>query len=443
MKKSLFILALFASIISCSNEDSLLGTISDDEQVPYQNDVINRRSFEEVVQIAENSISMIENNETKTRSHASNRTIDLANGVKAMCKTKTRANGEGTANDTLLYILNFKDNQGFAVVSACRQTDGLIAVIESGHYDPSTPTGNSGFDNFMTMAYNLVSLESQKSIIKESTRSGNPIMCKPVYDTIFNKKVEPKINVRWGQKQRMGQFCRNGIAGCSNTAVAQIMSYFKHPKTLTLTYPNRDTNTTALDWTSICKHIDTSVGYNRDDADLQIGRLARQLGQYSGSNYDEKSATSTTTKGSRSTLSKLGYTVGNIVSLTPTNGVFADDDLYEFANILSQNKLIFMRGEHKGNDGHAWVIDGCYYVKALYRLMATYDGTTWSVFQEMGTYKTCHNHINWGWDGYYNGYFNGWVYNANQAVKYDENVNHPTDSTLVFTNNFMYFTVTH
>lgn len=68
MKKSLFILALFASIISCSNEDSLLGTISDDEQVPYQNDVINRRSFEEVVQIAENSISMIENNETKTRS---------------------------------------------------------------------------------------------------------------------------------------------------------------------------------------------------------------------------------------------------------------------------------------------------------------------------------------------------------------------------------------
>lgn len=241
----------------------------------------------------------------------------------------------------------------------------------------------------------------------------------------------------------MGQFCSNGIAGCSNTAVAQIMSYFKHPKTLTLTYPNRDTNTTALDWTSICKHIDTRVGYNRDDADLQIGRLARQLGQYSGSNYDDKSATSTTTKGSRSTLSKLGYTVGNIVSLTPTNGVFADDDLYEFANILSQNKLIFMRGENKGNDGHAWVIDGCYYVKALYRLMATYDGTTWSVFQEMGTYKTCHNHINWGWDGNYNGYFNGWVYNANQAVKYDENVNHPTDSTLVFTNNFMYFTVTH
>lgn len=102
-----------------------------------------------------------------------------------------------------------------------------------------------------------------------------------------------------------------------------------------------------------------------------------------------------------------------------------------------------MRGENKGNDGHAWVIDGCYYVKALYRLMATYDGTTWSVFQEMGTYKTCHNHINWGWNGDYNGYFNGWVYNAYQAVKYDENVYHSTDSTLVFKNKLGYFTVTH
>ena len=32
--------------------------------------------------------------------------------------------------DTLLYVFNFEDEQGFAVVSAIRQTEGLIAVIE-------------------------------------------------------------------------------------------------------------------------------------------------------------------------------------------------------------------------------------------------------------------------------------------------------------------------
>jgi len=441
MKRLLFIFVVFVSLMSCSNEDTHLDVVIENSKVTSCQDVINRRSFDEIVEIAKNSISMLQNNYSVTRSCESVRTLDLSNGVKVICEPKTRAYSEDLINDTLLYILNFNEDQGFAVVSACRQTDGLIAVTESGHYDPSVPTGIPGFDSYMAMAYNYVAQESRKNI-SVITRSANPIMCKPVYDTIFYKNIDPKIQVRWGQTGRMGQFCSNGISGCSNTAAAQIMSYFKYPNSLALNYSGRDVNTTALNWTSICQHAYTNVTNNRDNADLQIGRLARQLGQNAGSTYNQNS-TSTSISSMRSALSSLGYNVGNIVTISPTNGVFADEDLYAFPNILSNNNLIFMRGENEDDNGHAWVIDGCYYVKALYQLLATYDGTTWSVYQEMGTYRTCHNHINWGWDGICNGYFNGWIYNANNAQRYDTEVSNYASSDAAFVKNYRYFSITH
>lgn len=94
-------------------------------------------------------------------------------------------------NDTLLYVFNFNDEQGFAVVSANRQTEGLIAAVEMGSYDPAIPTGNPGFDTYMQMA--KVYVANTEVIEKEAkvttTKSSQGIqMCKPVYDTVFLKK---------------------------------------------------------------------------------------------------------------------------------------------------------------------------------------------------------------------------------------------------------------
>ena len=53
-------------------------------------------------------------------------------------------------------------------------------------------------------------------------------------------------------------------------------------------------------------------------------------------------------------------------------------------------------------------------------MQVSYDeGVTWSVYQEQYTYRTCHNHINWGNDGLYNGYFNHYVFNDANGVSYD------------------------
>ena len=126
-----------------------------------------------------------------------------------------------------------------------------------------------------------------------------------------------------------------------------------------------------------------------------------------------------------------------------SSGVFEDADMYSMATALSRNELIIMRGVNCYNHGHEWVIDGCYYVKARSRIMATYDGETWEVYQEMYTHKTCQNHINWGWDGHYNGYFNGWVFDAREPLVSDSEYEfkRPT-SEHSFTIGFRCFTIT-
>lgn len=70
-------------------------------------------------------------------------------------------------------------------------------------------------------------------------------------------------------------------------------------------------------------------------------------------------------------------------------------------------------------------------------------GTTWSVFQELGTDRTCLNHINWGWNGLCNGYFNGWIYDANNAEINDSGVGVDSGTNSAYVKDFEYFTVTH
>lgn len=441
MKHNFLYLMFLFGLVSCTDE-ILTEENSNIIQEAQETNYVNYRSYAEALEIAQNSISMLENDEADTRGGNTERVLNLENGVRAILQEDTRAGITDADNDTLIYIFNFKDKKGFAVVSACRQTDGLIAVVESDSYEPGVLTGNPGFDSFMKMAELYVANES-KNKFAETRASANPIMCKPVYDTIFNKRVTPKISVKWGQKQVMGQFCPNKISGCTNTAIAQIMSYFKYPSSISLTYSGRDVNTTSLDWAAMCNHTYTYVNSNRDTADIQIGRLARQLGKKTDSTYGSKS-TSATISNARSALSSLGYTVGKIKKIETVNNNIDRDDMYTLANDLAQNRLIYMRGENKKGRGHAWVVDGCYYVKALYRLMATYDGETWSVFKEMGTYRTCHNHINWGWNGMHNGYFNGWIFNANMELEEDPGLFYNSyDSLAIFIKDFKYFAVTH
>ena len=302
----------------------------------------------------------------------------------------------------------------------------LIAVVESGSYNPDSITGNPAFDTYMRMAnYYVSTAKSNPETVTENTNtraSANPLMCRLEYDTIYNERIEPKISVRWGQESRMGQFCPNGFSGCANTAIAQIMSYYKYPNSIQLTYTGRDSNSSALDWDNMCNHVSSYWSENRDQYDIQIGRLARQLGELSHSTYHDAiepgttPTTGTTPQNARSALTALGYNIGTIINYTHNQNHYIDlDAAYTISNGLRADRLVYMFGYGTDSEnhtyGHAWVIDGGIYMKTIQRLMATYDGVNWTEYREMATYRTCLNHINWGWNGNQNGYFVATVLN--------------------------------
>ncbi len=455
MRKLIILFSVVVGLVACTNDDVLEKTVDKEKMDLVQYDP-NRRSYAEALEIAQNSIRMLQDENSTARSAEPVRTLDLKNGVKAVRQTVTRSNGTVSGNDTLLYIFNFEDGRGFSVVSASRRTGGLIAVTEAGHYDPEVKTGNPGFDMYMEMAKAYVAYEDQTPLIEEvaAARAGdNYPRYKPIYDTVYYAKVEPRIKVRWGQEGTIGQYCPNGVSGCANTAAAQIMSYFKYPTSLTLTYPNRDVNSTQLNWTTMCDsmHMYTCYFVNYDEVDKQIGRLARQLGKLAGSTYHEYSnpednETSTSNPNIRSAIQSLGYNVGAITDYNYklANNVTDPDAGYPLATLLRDGKLILMGGlKSNNNDGHAWVIDGCYYVKAKYLLMYSNDGINWTVDQELGVYRTCHNHINWGWDGILNGYFEGSVFNAFRVFQEDSEPIYAIDENqdLNYCNGIEYFAV--
>ncbi|MBO4825641.1 MAG: C10 family peptidase [Prevotella sp.] len=451
MKKLLYPLLAFAALAACTNNDFSELVVNTKPDTPQYDP--NRRSYNEALEIAQNSINMLGSNDPTTRGAEPVRTINLKNGVKAYRQPVTRSNGIASTNDTLLYVFNFNDDQGFAVVSASRQTDGLIAVTESGYYDPSVPTGNPGFDTYMQMAKAYVAYKDRTPVEDEKVGGGTRYgpdqpMYMPMYDTVYCRHIYPKITVKWGQGGRAGQFCPNNMAGCGPVAAAQIMSYFKHPSSMNLYYQDHDVNTTALDWTNMCNHVFIDTIDNRDEYDLQIGRLCRQVGKYSSARYNTYThQTSTDIRDVRDALQILGYTVSPIRNYVYTNpeSYFNQHNNYYYDNILQNDSLILMVGDNSDGVSHSWAIDGCLYVRCNYYLMCSYDGENWFVDHLLASYSTTLNHINWGWDSERNGYFDCNVFNAYNRMIADPNShnNISPNLNLDFYINVQYFTITY
>ena len=66
----------------------------------------------------------------------------------------TRATVDSLSIDTLLYFVNFADNQGFAVVAADKRTSPILALIDKGNYKAKdlAQEDNPGFLSFIEQA---------------------------------------------------------------------------------------------------------------------------------------------------------------------------------------------------------------------------------------------------------------------------------------------------
>lgn len=412
MKKTILKIGLLLSTVNlimaaCSDYDS--NDINSPTRI--NTDVSNKiRSYEDALRIAQASISMLNDSKTSTRGVSNTRKIDMSDKsiVKVDAKTRTNLN----INDTLIYVFNFENNEGFALVSASKNTEGLIAITEKGHYVPDVRSENEGFNLFMEMAKQYIIKKGITEIDTTETLYG--------VDTVYVHNITgPYVSVKWGQDNPEGEFCPNNKSGCAATAMAQVMSYFEYPNSMSLTYYGHDLSNQYFNWSSMKAHAPeypSGLPSCNSDTHKSISRLCRQLGERAGSSY-LTGETSTRTDSIRPCMVYYGYQ-------TSTNSygnwaVFSENNI---RNALDNGQLLFVKGMRRlengsFGDGHIWVADGYdNLTTTIYAYSYKNGSDEITIDFVIGPTQNVYYHFNWGWYGSCNGYFTGTVFNSDNVT---------------------------
>ena len=428
MKKLSFVLFTTAIIMmaACSSQE-----FNDESpSSPPSSSISNKiRSYEDALKIAQASISMLNDSKSSTRGEINTRKIDLSNSKKVV-KLDNKTRSDLGVNDTLIYVFNFENDEGFVLVSASENTEAILAITEQGNYNPEVRSEIEGFELFMKLAKNFVANASKQKTNRIHTR-GLQI------DTIVHNytiNAGPYVTVKWGQIYPEGELCPNNVAGCANTALAQIMSYYEYPYGISLTYSGADQSHQTLNWSDLKSHNTNnqhnygSSSCNDQNAHKAISRLIRQLGELNQSNYITGGGTSTFTMNLRVTIFSLGFNAGSYYTY------------YNGPNVRSQlddAHIVLFRGENYQGDAHDWIADGYLTDVATEYVMEQVDAGNhplWIIIDQYGSTTSYYNHFNWGWYGESNGYYLDNVFNTASYVLFPESVT---------SNNNSYYDINH
>lgn len=362
------------------------------------------------------SIMRFLDSSTPTKSAAGRSISSIKPITKQSAKTKS-----GTETDTLAYLFNFSNEQGYTILSADRRTDYILSLVPQGNIDfdediseDILQTGVMVFYGNLYAAYEkqieranklqdsliesaLAKLEADGTI----TRAGTTQLTFEYGIPEYKVAIPKMIPVRWGQDNpydlstpiQSGQHCKTG---CVATAVAQLMAYWRYPS--------------SYNW-----NVMMPASGNESLATYQnISQLMYNVGVGVNTKYGVNSS-SAYFDDIPGYLSQLGYNSGNYGAYNQNK---VENSLKNHRPVLIAGSslkvdvytkyLIFWKKySHTYYDGnHTWLLDGLMNVTTPVVLYnnGKYMQTIW-VYDTMV-------HCNFGWpelaiDGYYDwGAFN-------------------------------------
>jgi hypothetical protein len=426
-KFAIFML-LCLGIISCQNVEQ--GDLVDNVQAKATTTNLNIRSIDEIIDIANSAVEILDDAQTRNINRFASST---ANALPLYS-----ANSRSDAESPAIYVVNYDNEEGFAIISTNKAIEPVLAVSETGIYTPDNET-NTGLDDFINLALKYVEFASNQNT---TMSRGEDFDTQFDTTTSYTNPIRSNLSTSWGQNDIYGAKCPNGLSGCFNTALAQILCNIKYPTTLSITYPNADITTLNLDWSDISKHsIIATTSSNAliinncmasDDAHEAISYLMRELGYRSNSIYNSKPK-------STGTLPDLGYSCAKGLGLTMSSITNYTTGCEKDA--LSTNRLMLTFGYQQLTDstltGHAWVVDN-HKEKIVTTKYYYEDGVKLSTPKTVST-VTNYAHVNWGWNSNGNGYYISNVFNTEEPYQLD--FNSKQASSYYFDYNVNYFTI--
>lgn len=417
MKKPIKILSFISAMLMAVG---LTACSQDEICVPdngHQAQALNpfSRSIDQAIDIAESSMAMLY---PETGSRATARKVSKENVV--VIKASSSRSGD---EDKLIYAVNFDDNQGYVLVAAPRCKDDVLAVVPKGTFDEAAAESTPGVDMFLSAAKQYVTIKDSKgNLTFPDSVEGNPrfihngYLAPPRTDTLMYYHQNPQVSVEWGQMEPYGTYCPNLYSGCAATAIATIAAFQGFQKgdnrTIYYTYKGRDMDSQYVDWAEVYRH--KKNGWREDGIDIPeicyaenkyeshrtISRLCRQIGEDGHADYTNYWGTGMYEEDFIRVLKKY---VPSCMTVTEPMQFHS----FQISPYLDRG-ILMVYGMTDYNMGHVWVADGYDILKAHVVYTKQFEDGNWG-YDERIDHRVL-THMRWGWDGEYDGYYNGSVF---------------------------------
>ena len=293
--------------------------------------------------------------------------------------------------DTLLCIVNFGEDEGFAVVET--KDNQVLVVTETGSLSIDELTVDYTTEDFENNPKAVISTYISNYIVTPTTPTDPTVPDNPIdfgYEVIGDWETEsqiaPLVQMKLHQGNPYNMYCvdSNGnsvSAGCGAIAIIQMMSGNKYPTTI---------GGVTRNWNTLINQYQTSALTKR-----MLAQWIKTIGDECGINY-YNGESGCSLDGMMNCISSYSrYTnVGNVNN--PNYGNV-------FLMLENEKPLPFVGfrvKENGGISGHAWVVDGCITQKRSVKL-CTNSGAIIDEYYETRDLIHC----NWGWNGVCDGYY--------------------------------------
>lgn len=418
MKKQLFLLLSLLTLLSgCQEAEPDAPT-----DVAFKGDskefvFAQNRTVDEAIEIAINAAQSCDH----ARSRSEVRTVSI-NNIKAVTKSASRSGGV----DSLLYVVNFDDDQGFVLVPIPRTTKEVLAIVDNGSYDPAVGTDNPGFNLYLEAASdyidNQVNIGNIRSYAGLDFELTPRLEYKSQVDTIAQYGNYHWLGeLAWGQQIPYNKYTPNGYTGCAPTAMAMMIAALIPANTrLVYTFPERDIDSEDVNWIYLRDHKKNNPYYleyehicyaeNPDKNHKSIARFMRQIGLISKSEYG-MDGSGTATRSSKF-LPTLKYFLPD--KFLTEEKTYKSDQVMGY---LDWGYLLMWANSRQGG-AHAWLGEGYHFLKTRHRIWERTKGELiWKLTDDY--IKTLSvTYFNWGWDGSYNGFYDGVVLEPTSGYTY-------------------------
>ncbi|MCQ2345885.1 MAG: C10 family peptidase [Paludibacteraceae bacterium] len=293
------------------------------------------------------------------------------------------------------YVFNRGQNAGFVIVAADDCTETVIAYADEGTFVSENMPDN--------VAYWMQRIAA--SVEQNAQRPVNPLLKTPKRQKANFTPILLSVQTRWNQGYPYNIQCPmdgdyNSVTGCVATACAQVMKFYNWPVTGTGSHSyywdggeegpaqtlSANFGATTYDWTNMLNTYNSTATSTQQTA---VATLMSHCGIACEMGYSASGSGAFTEDMAQALYTYFGY--DSAVQVIRKDYMTAPAFLDIIYDELQAGRPMLMDGATVNNEGHCFVCDG---IDA--------DGLV---------------HINWGWGGSCDAYFN-----VNNLDPYDQGI---------------------